>query len=81
MMLKNEDFQSVSSSCTVRFLYLADKALLDATWAQTQQALPDAKRSFTNTRNFSSVTWASVMRNTVPIFFTPALMYNAAKSL
>lgn len=43
--------------------------------------LPDASRSLTRTRNFSSATWASVIRNTVPTFFTPALMQRDARSL
>lgn len=44
-------------------------------------SLPDASRSLTRTRNFSSATWASVIRNTVPTFFTPALMQRDARSL
>lgn len=43
--------------------------------------LPDASRSLTRTRNFSSATWASVIRKTVPTFFTPALMQMDARSL
>lgn len=43
--------------------------------------LPDASRSLTRTRNFSSATWASVIRKTVPTFFTPALMQRDARSL
>lgn len=43
--------------------------------------LPDASRSLTRTRNFSSATWASVIRNTVPTFFTPALMQRDARSV
>ena len=35
---------------------------------------PEANRSLINTRNFSSGTWASVRRNTVPIFLSPALI-------
>ena len=42
--------------------------------------LPDAKRSLMSTRNFSSATWASVMRNTVLIFFTPAFRHKLARS-
>ena len=41
---------------------------------------PEASRSLITTRNFSSGTWASVRRNTVPTPFRPALMYNWARS-
>lgn len=33
-----------------------------------------------NTRNFSSATWASVMRNTVLRFLTPAFRHKPARS-
>lgn len=33
-----------------------------------------------STRNFSSATWASVMRNTVLRFFTPAFRHKLARS-
>lgn len=42
---------------------------------------PEARRSLISTRNFSSGTWASVMRNTVPRFFSPARTYRFARSL
>ena len=41
---------------------------------------PEANRSLITTRNFSSGTWASVRRNTVPTPFRPALMYSWARS-
>jgi len=41
---------------------------------------PEASRSLIRTRNFSSGTWASVRRKTVPTFLRPALMYNWASS-
>lgn len=42
--------------------------------------IPDAKKSFTRTKNCSSATCASVIRNTVPMFFTPAFRYWFARS-
>lgn len=45
------------------------------------QCLPDASMSLIRTRNLSSGIWASVCRKTVPMFFTPTFMYNAAISL
>ena len=42
---------------------------------------PDAKRLLIKTKNFSSATWASVIRNTVPKFFTPVFWYKFAKSI
>lgn len=44
------------------------------------QDLPDAKKSFTSTKNCSSATCMSVIRNTVPMFFTPAFRYRFARS-
>lgn len=41
---------------------------------------PEASKSLITTRNFSSGTWASVRRNTVPTPFRPALIYNWARS-
>lgn len=43
--------------------------------------VPDASMSLIRTRNLSSGIWASVCRKTVPMFFTPTFMYNAAMSL
>lgn len=42
--------------------------------------VPDVKKSFTSTKNCSSATCASVIRNTVPMFFTPAFRYRFARS-
>lgn len=42
---------------------------------------PEASMSLISTRKRSSGIWASVWRNTVPIFFTPTFIYNAAMSL
>lgn len=41
---------------------------------------PEAKRSLMSTKKPSSGTCASVSRNTVPMFFRPALMYSWARS-
>lgn len=41
---------------------------------------PDAKKSLIRTKNDSSATWESVIRNTVGTFFTAALMYCEARS-
>ena len=41
---------------------------------------PDASRSLISTRKLSSGTWASVSRNTVPIFFNPAFVHKFARS-
>lgn len=43
--------------------------------------VPDASMSLMRTRKRSSGIWASVWRKTVPIFFTPTLIYSAAISL
>lgn len=41
---------------------------------------PEASRSLISTRNCSSATWESVIRNTEGTFFTAALMYWVARS-
>lgn len=49
--------------------------------ASAKSLLPDTKRSLMSTRNFSWATWASVMRNTVLRFFTPAFRHRLARSI